>query len=299
MKPFGNEVLPIILLGGYGQLGTALSRVLGERAVPLTRQEADLLNAHQLFATLDELSPGTVINCAAYNFVDRAEEEPEAAYALNADAPGRLAEWCNRRGVPLVHISSDYVFGGDASKTTPFTEDDEPAPLSQYGRSKLQGEQNVQSACRRHFVLRTCGLYGPRRSPGKGNFVETMLRLGETRKELSVVDDQVCTPTYALDLAEAIATLIDTSKYGLYHATNSGETSWCRFAAEIFRQSGRDITVTPITSEEYQAAAARPSYSVLSCGKLESVTGRQFRDWESALSDYLNSRSGTILGENR
>lgn len=291
--------MPIILLGGYGQLGTALARVLGAQAVSLSRNEADLLHSGELFAKLESLSADTLINCAAYNFVDRAEEEPEAAFALNADAPGRLAEWCDRRDVPLVHISSDYVFGGDASRETPYTEEDEPAPLSQYGRSKLQGEKNVRSGCRRHFVLRTCGLYGPRRSPGKGNFVETMLKLAETRNELAVVDDQLCTPTFALDLAGMIAALIGTTGYGLYHATNCGETTWCRFAAEIFRQSRLDTKVKPIATEDFGAAAARPRYSVLNCGKLQNVTGRAFRDWKPALSDYLKSRSGNILGENR
>lgn len=289
----------IILLGGYGQLGTALSRVLGRKALTVPREEADLLQPDQLFTKLDTLAPDAVINCAAYNFVDRAEDEPEAAFALNAEAPGRLADWCRQQDVPLVHVSSDYVFGGEESRVAPFTEEDEPAPLSQYGRSKLAGEQNVQAACRRHFIIRTCGLYGPRRSAGKGNFVETMLQLAETRSELSVVDDQICTPTYTLDLAEMIAALIPTSEYGLYHATNSGATSWCQFAAEIFRHSGRDIAVKPISSQEYGAAAARPRYSVLDCARIEHITSRRLRDWKSALSDYLNSRSDNNFGENR
>jgi len=126
-----------------------------------------------------------------------------------------------------------------------------------------------------------------------------MQKLADTRNELSIVDDQVCTPTYALDLAEMIAALIGTSEYGLYHGTNSGQTTWCGFAVEIFRQSGRNVRVLPVTSEQYGAAAARPRYSVLDCSQLESVTGRRFRDWKSALSDYLNSRPDSILRENR
>lgn len=288
----------IILLGGYGQLGTALSQVLGAQAHPLTREEADLLQHDRLCSTLDALSPETIINCAAYNAVDRAEEDPEAAFALNADAPGRLAEWCQLRDIPLVHISSDYVFGGDESRETPYTEEDEPAPLSQYGRSKLAGEQNVRAGCSRHFVIRTCGLYGRRRSTGKGNFVETMLNLAETRSELSVVDDQVCTPTYVLDLAETIASLIQTSEYGLYHATNSGQTTWCRFAREIFRQSWVPVDVRPITSDEFGAAARRPGYSVLDSSKIERLTGNVARDWESALTAYLLAKLDDNFGEN-
>lgn len=289
----------IILLGGYGQLGTALTQVLGAQALPLMHEEADLLQHDSLVSKLDSLSPDTVINCAAYNAVDRAEEEPEAAFALNAEAPGRLAEWCRDRDIPLVHISSDYVFGGDESRDTPYTEEDEPAPLSQYGFSKLAGEQIVRAACPRHFILRTCGLYGPRRSAGKGNFVETMLKLAETKSELSVVDDQVCTPTYTLDLAEAIASLIQTTEYGLYHITNSGQTSWREFAREIYRQAGIPMSVRPITSDEFGAPARRPGYSVLDSSRIERVTGSALRGWKMALSAYFLSKRERNVGENR
>jgi dTDP-4-dehydrorhamnose reductase len=173
----------------------------------------------------------------------------------------------------------------------PYTELDLPGPLSEYARSKLAGENFVRAACPKHFVVRTCGLYGKASSPGKGNFVETMLRLGRERGAVSVVDDQWCTPTSAADLAEAIAELISTNKYGLYHATNSGSTTWCGFATEIFRLAGLAVELKPITTAQFGARAGRPAYSVLEGSKLAATIGRPMRPWQAALEEYLRSRS--------
>jgi dTDP-4-dehydrorhamnose reductase len=285
--------MTVAITGGYGQLGTALQRVLGERCVPLSRTDCDLLHFEEAERSLDEIQPRAIVNCAAYNFVDKAEAEREPAFALNSKAPGRLVEFCERRGIVLVHISTDYVFGrdnlGDEISRRPFDEETVPLPDSIYGTSKLAGEKLVRERCAKHFVLRTCGLYGNRLSQGKGNFVETMLRLGAERDEVKVVNDQLCTPTSAADLAEAIAEVLETDEYGLYHATNSGETTWFDFAREIFRLKKMNVQVEPISSEQFGAAAPRPSYSVLDCHKLTRMLGRELPPWEEALVRYLSA----------
>lgn len=276
-----------VILGAYGQLGTALEATADREVISLTREQADLTQPSHVCKVLDSMNPEIVINCAAYNQVDQAQVEIETAKAINADAPRQLAEWCDRRDAVFVHFSTDYVFGGDLARRTPYTEEDQPAPLSVYGETKLAGEQNVQAACAKFFVLRTCGLYGSRRSAGKGNFVETMLKLSETRDKLNVVDDQECTPTSAIDLARMTWALIGTSAFGLYHATNSGSTTWCGLAREIFRLRNRSTEVRAISSQEFGAAAPRPNYSVLDCSKLVAATKFSVPTWETALESYL------------
>jgi dTDP-4-dehydrorhamnose reductase len=279
-----------ILIGAGGQLGTALTVLFKGRVVPVGRDMLDMSDATQIRRAIPELKPELVINASAYNFVDRAEDEPDQAYAVNATGPRVLAETCSQLGVPLVHVSTDYVFGGVREPSAPYFETDSPSPNSQYSRSKREGEEFVQAECPRHFVVRTCGLYGKANSPGKGNFVQTMLRLGRERGAVSVVDDQTCTPTAAVDLAAAIGELVPTRKFGLYHATNAGQTTWCGFAKEIFRQAGMNVAVTPITTAQFKAKAARPSYSVLDGAKLAGVIGHAQRPWQAALADYLKNR---------
>jgi dTDP-4-dehydrorhamnose reductase len=255
--------------------------------VSLGRDVVDLADADCVNDALLAASPELVINAAAYNFVDRAEDEHEQAFAVNARGPWALARACAALDVPLVHVSSDYVFGRDMQRAAPYTESDAPGPMNEYGRCKLAGESFVQAVCPKHYVLRTCGLYGRAVSAGKGNFVVTMLRLGRDRGTVSVVDDQWCTPTSAGDLAGWIAELIVTNKYGLYHATNSGSTTWCRLATEIFRCAGMTVEVLPITTAQFGARANRPGYSVLDCSKLTAAIGRSLRPWKAALAEYL------------
>jgi dTDP-4-dehydrorhamnose reductase len=237
---------------------------------------------------LDAVQPNAVINAAAYNMVDLAEDEPELAHTVNALGPRALAKYCAARDIPLLHVSSDYVFGLDDNRKTPYREDDATGPLSVYGTSKLAGEFFVRSVCPRHFVVRTCGLYG--RNAPHGNFVETMLRLAGQGKKLRVVDDQRCTPTSTLHLAGAIRDLLSTTSYGIYHATNSGDATWYQFAAEIFRQMKLDVDLTPITTAEYGARAKRPAYSVLDCSRLRSAIGYELPMWKDAFKAYLASR---------
>jgi dTDP-4-dehydrorhamnose reductase len=238
-----------------------------------------------------------IVNCAAYNFVDRAESEPEAAFRSNAWGIRELARASRDLGCRLVHLSTDYVFGLDADRRTPLTEDDAPGPVSVYGLSKLAGEYLVRSVCPHHLVVRTCGLYGVWGSGGKGgNFVETILRVAGQGKPLRVVNDQRCTPTYAADLAEAVASLIEREAEGLYHVTSAGDCTWYELASEVFRQAGVKADLTPITSSEYGAEAQRPAYSVLATDKLSRIGISRPRHWVDALAAYLRERTGRKSG---
>lgn len=281
----------IVVIGAHGQLGSDLLPLLGARGIALGHDQIELTEADSIARCLEVVQPDAVVNCAAYNFVDKAEDEPERAFAVNAFGVRNLARWCGARDVPLMHISTDYVFGLDATRATPWEETDPTGPVSVYGASKLAGEWFVRSACPRHWMVRTCGLYGSHAARGKGNFVETMLRLGRERPELRIVADQHCTPTSTADLASALVELLATDHYGVYHATNAGQCTWHEFAAEIFRQSGLSPRVIPIAAVEYGAKARRPNYSVLSHEKLRRAIGRELRPWQEALADYLARRS--------
>jgi len=279
----------IVILGANGQLGTALREILTD-AVALSHAELDITDEIGVRQRLGELTPQVVINTAAYNWVDRAEEEPEPCFAVNAFGPRTLARACAERGITLVHFSTDYVFGRDTSRTTPYQENDIAGPLGVYGTSKLAGEKFVQAICPQHYVLRTCGLYGWSTASGKQNFVEKMLALGEQRGEVSVVNDQTCTPTFTCDLARAVADLLPTGQYGLYHVTNTGAATWYEFACEIFRLAGRPVHVRPVGSHEFATAAQRPGYSVLDTGKITATLGRPLPEWRDALARYLQNR---------
>lgn len=279
----------ILVLGAHGQLGADLLRRLPLDTLAWGHSDLDLTQPDSLSSRLTEAAPRLVINCAAYNLVDKAEEEPEAAFAVNAFGVRQLARWCHASQVPLLHVSTDYVFGLDRV-AEPLPETAATGPVSAYGASKLAGEQFVRAVCPRSWVVRTCGLYGQHASRAKGHFVETMLRLASQRPELKIVADQRCTPTCTADLAEMLVRLIETDTYGLYHATNSGDCSWAEFATEIFRLTGAATKVIPITAAEYGAKARRPDYSVLDCQRIADVTGQSMRSWQAALADYLAQR---------
>jgi dTDP-4-dehydrorhamnose reductase len=280
-----------VVLGSRGQLGRDLCPRLTGDVTALTREHIELARPETIRNTLHDLRPDIVINCAAYNLVDRAETEAQAAFAVNAWGLRALAVVCQELDCTLVHFSTDYVFGLEGARETPYAETDAPGPISMYGLSKLTGEYLVRSGCQRHFIIRTCGLYGVWGSGGKGgNFVETMLRLAREGKALRVVSDQICTPSYTTDIATAVAPLIQTSQYGLYHVTNGGQCSWYEFAKTIFEHSGVRASLTPTTSEEYGAPARRPAYSVLAANAYRSLGLPPLRHWTPALSAYLAER---------
>jgi len=279
------------VLGAAGQLGRDLCPLLPGEVVPLTRQHIDLASPATIRPTLEAHSPDVVVNCAAYNFVDRAESEPEAAFAVNALGVRELARVCRDLDALLVHFSSDHVFGLDRERQTPLAESDLPGPVNVYGASKLAGEYLIRLTGPRHLIVRTCGLYGRHGSGGKGgNFVETMLKLGSQGKLRGVVADQVCTPTATTDLAQATVRLLEREATGLFHITNAGACSWWEFACAIFELSGLDVEVKRLTSAEFGAAAARPSYSVLALARWQALGLPALRPWREALADYLQGR---------
>ncbi|HTU17442.1 MAG TPA: dTDP-4-dehydrorhamnose reductase [Gemmataceae bacterium] len=282
------------VLGAAGQLGRDLCPRLPGEVIPLSRNGSpavDLSRPESLLALFDNTRPDVVINCAAYNFVDRAESEPQEAFAVNAWGVRELARLCRERDCLLVHFSTDYVFGLDAARRQPWTESDAPGPVSVYGLSKLAGEYLVRMSCPRHLVIRTCGLYGVWGSGGKGgNFVETMLRLSSQGKPLRVVNDQTCTPSYTVDVAETTIALLNAGQLGLYHVTNSGSCTWYELTRTIFELSGVQASLTPIPSSEYPTPARRPTYSVLDHAALRALGISSPRPWREALAAYLRER---------
>lgn len=278
------------ILGADGQLGRDLLPAL--RALPLRRADCDLARGDTIAPAVERAAVDVLVNCAAYNLVDRAESEPDVAFAVNAFGARYLAAACAARGTKLVHFSTDYVFGSvRAEPPVPLVETDAPGPVSAYGVSKLAGEHFALAASDRNLVIRTCGLYGAHGAGGKGgNFVETMLRLAREGKPIRVVDDQRCTPTYTVDLAEATKVLIERGATGLVHVTSGGECTWYEFAQEIFRLAGLKPDLAPITSAEFGAAARRPARSVLSNAKAHALGVPPLRHWSGALAAYLAAR---------
>jgi dTDP-4-dehydrorhamnose reductase len=284
------SMAPIAVTGAQGQLGSELCRQLGAAAAPLDLPTFDLADSTLVRRVLTELRARAIINCAAYTAVDQAERESETCYTINAEAVGVLASTAETLGCPLVQISTDYVFDGVTGRDVPLREDETPtAARGVYAQSKLRGEQ-LARRWPRHFVVRTCGLYGF--GERGGNFVETMLRLGNERARLRVVNDQHCTPTYAAHLASAVLYLLRAeAPFGTYHVVNAGSTTWYDFACEIFRQASVDVEVLPVSTDEYQAAAPRPCYSVLDTGKYNALGGPRLPPWPEALAQYLARRA--------
>jgi dTDP-4-dehydrorhamnose reductase len=272
----------LLITGANGQLGIAVNQILAGQyeMVNTDVAELDITDIVAVQKLVQEVKPYALINCAAHTAVDRCESEVEAAYRINALGPRNLAIATAEIGAKLVHISTDYVFDGTAGIA--YTEFDPPCPASVYGASKLAGEGFVKDFARRYFILRTAWLYGE----GK-NFVGTMLRLAEEKDTVAVVDDQIGSPTSALEVARAIGWLLPTDNFGLYHATCAGECSWADFAAAIFRRAGKQTQVKRISTAEYPTPARRPAYSVLRNYMLELCGGYCFADWQKALEEYL------------
>jgi len=288
----------ILIVGGSGQLGLELQRSFAgtNPMVAVDRETMDLSVPDRIRAMVAEVKPDVILNAAAYTAVDRAESEPEIAAAVNARAPRILAEEASKIGALLVHYSTDYVF--DGTKRGPWTEEDEPNPLSAYGATKLTGEEAIREVGGRYLIFRTSWVYGPH---GK-NFLLTMLKLGRERDQLRVVDDQSGAPTTSLELARATRTIVDgalagqfgaTEQWvGLYHMTCEGETTWYGFTHAIFARAGalmgkRRLEIQPIPTSEYPTPAKRPRNSVLSNAKLRERFGVALPAWETALDVVL------------
>jgi len=279
--------MKIALIGADGQLGADLMKVLPSPALtPLFYPEFDVTRPDLVKSVLSRLGPELVINTSAFNRVDDCEADPWPAFQVNALAVHGLARTCRDLGAVLVHFSTDYVFDGVRGK--PYTEEDPPRPLSAYGLSKLAGEYFLEKAWPRHFLIRTCGLYGVAGSREKGtNFVESMIALDKKGVELRVVSDQRMTPTATAELAPRVWELIQNGRFGLYHMTNEGECSWFEFAQAIFHMLGRPARLEPVSSDAFGAAARRPRYSVLENKNYRALGLTPFSPWEDALRAYL------------
>ena len=282
----------ILLTGALGQLGRAIQREYGDSVefIRTDMVEADGVKKLDISsqAALDEVmnaeKPDVIINCAAFTNVDGCEKEEDKAFVANAIGPRNLAIASNKYGAKIIHVSTDYVFNGNATK--PLIETDTPDPVSAYGRTKLAGENFVRDFSDRFFILRTAWLYGEGH-----NFVKTMLKLSETHDTVSVVKDQLGTPTSASELAKMIHVLEPTENYGIFHATCEGDTNWADFTEAIFKKKGIATKVNHVTSEEYKAmnpaSADRPHYSILEDRMLKLTSDYRMADWEQALDEYL------------
>lgn len=290
----------LLIAGAQGQLARAMIELAPAAedvtAFAVGRPALDLTAPASVLSTLADFKPDVIVNAAAYTAVDRAEQEPDAAMALNAEGPRRLAEAAARMGAILIHISTDCVF--DGTKASPYVERDETAPLSVYGRSKLAGEEAVRAAAPRHIILRTSWVF----SPYGSNFLTRMIKLARQQRELRVVDDRVGCPTYAPHLAEAIlgvaraATAAPREEiWGTYHGAGTDSATWCGFAREIMRLSGArggpSVPVVPITTAEYPTAAIRPVNSRLDCNKLATVFGVALPPWQQGVAACIERLS--------
>ena len=269
----------VLVSGSGGQLGLELAELLpqhGHEVVALSKGELDVADFGAVMLALEKHSPDVVVNAAAYTDVDGCETENDLAYSINALGPRNLAQLCEERGCDLLHVSTNYVFDGESER--PYEPFDTPNPISAYGRTKLAGEEYVRQLTNSWYVVRSAGVYG------RGhNFVRTMLRLGMEREVLKIKDDEYISPTYAVDLAEGIAEVIEAGRYGLYHLTNAGSCSWYEFAKEIFELAGVEVEVVPVPGSEYPLPAARPANGVL-----RALDGPELRHWRQALEDYLD-----------
>lgn len=274
----------IIVTGCNGQLGRAINVKYGNNTdIELVNTDVGELDITDIDKTIEfvrQVKPYAVINCAAHTAVDACETDVDNAYKINAIGPRNLSIAARETGAKLMHISTDYVFAGDASE--PYIEFDTPDPQGMYGKTKLAGEHFVEQFAKDYFIVRTAWLYGD----GK-NFVKTMLRLSETKDEIGVVKDQVGSPTSTLELVKIIDTLIWSENYGLFHGTCEGVCSWADFATEIFRLAGKNTKVKGITTEEYNAPGKRPAYSVLDNYMLRLTCGYIAADWQKALTEYI------------
>jgi dTDP-4-dehydrorhamnose reductase len=276
----------ILLLGHKGMLGSDLFLKLNmeHEVIGLDKEEIDIVSASECKAAIKDINPEIVINAAAYTNVDGCEMAKDECFAVNAEAVKNIAETCRNKNICIIHFSTDYVFDGTSKQ--PYKEDHQCNPVNTYGASKMAGERYLRSLSDNHILIRTSWLYGIK---GK-NFVQTILDKAKTTKKLTVVDDQVGSPTYTKDLAAAVDLLIEQNIKGIFHITNRGSCSWYQFAVKILQESGLDdVEVAPIKSDQLQRPAKRPAYSVLSMQKFIQTTGKTMQPWQLALQDYLKN----------
>ena len=275
--------MKVLVTGVKGQLGHDVVNELekrGHTAIGVDIDEMDITDAASVEHVIKDAAPDAVIHCAAYTAVDAAEDNEDLCRRVNADGTANIARVCKELDCKLMYISTDYVFNGQG--TRPWEPDDERQPLNVYGQTKYEGELAVEQLAK-YFIVRIAWVFGVN---GK-NFIKTMLNLGKTRDTLTVVCDQIGSPTYTYDLARLLVDMIETDRYGRYHATNEGLCSWHEFAVEIFRQAGMNVNVLPVTSDQYPAKAKRPANSRMDKSKLDAAGFERLPSWQDALGRYL------------
>lgn len=273
----------VLVTGVKGQLGYDVMNELagrGHEGIGVDIQEMDITDAASVEKVITEAAPDAVIHCAAYTAVDAAEDNVDLCRRVNAGGTENIARVCKALNCKMMYISTDYVFNGQG--TRPWEPDDKREPLNVYGQTKYEGELAVETL-EKFFLVRIAWVFGVN---GK-NFIKTMLNLGKTRNHLTVVADQIGSPTYTYDLARLLVDMIETDKYGRYHATNEGLCSWYEFACEIFKQAGMNVTVSPVTSDQYPAKAKRPMNSRMDKSKLDEMGFKRLPSWQDALGRYL------------
>ena len=276
----------ILVTGVKGQLGYDVMNELAKRGhtgIGVDVEEMDITDAAKVEQVIKASDVEAVIHCAAYTAVDAAEDNVEICHKINAEGTENIAKVCKELDLKMIYISTDYVFNGEG--TRPWEPDDEREPLNVYGQAKYEGELAVEKYLEKYYIVRIAWVFGVN---GK-NFIKTMLNLSETHDELSVVNDQIGSPTYTYDLAKLLVDMVETDKYGRYHATNEGLCTWYEFATEIFRQAGKEITVHPVTSEQFPSKARRPHNSRMSKDKLEANGFDRLPTWQDALNRYLKA----------
>lgn len=279
----------ILVTGASGQLGYDVERELERRGIEhlgTSSRELDITDRAAVEHLMQSYRPDAVIHCAAYTKVDLAEDEPERCWAVNADGTRNMAAACRKTGAKLLYISTDYVFPGAGERS--YETGDPTGPVNTYGRSKLAGELAVQSLLEKYFIVRISWVFGK----NGNNFVKTMLRLAETKAELSVVCDQIGSPTYTADLAPLLCDMVQTERYGVYHATNEGTCAWSEFAEAIFELAGRQVVVHPIPTSAYPTRAVRPLNSRMSKERLRDNGFQELPEWKNALARYLKEITG-------
>ena len=276
----------ILVTGVKGQLGYDVMNELAKRGhtgIGVDVEEMDITDAAKVEQVIKASDVEAVIHCAAYTAVDAAEDNVEICHKINAEGTENIAKVCKELDLKMIYISTDYVFNGEG--TRPWEPDDEREPLNVYGQAKYEGELAVEKYLEKYYIVRIAWVFGVN---GK-NFIKTMLNLSETHDELSVVNDQIGSPTYTYDLAKLLVDMVETDKYGRYHATNEGLCTWYEFATEIFRQAGKEIAVHPVTSEQFSSKAKRPHNSRMSKDKLEANGFDRLPTWQDALNRYLKA----------
>lgn len=285
----------VALIGSNGQLSSDILKINDKNHYfsisPLSHSDIEITDTGKTKEVLEKINPDIVINTAAYHKVDEAEDNSDKAFSINSSAQKNLAELASEKNWISVFLSTDYVFGLDETRKNPYTENDPTSALNVYGASKIAGENFTRYINPKHFIIRVSGLHGTVGNSGKGgNFVETMIRLGKEKGEVSVVDDQILTPTYTLNIAENLLALLKTNTYGLYHMTAEGQCSWFEFTNEIFRLMKMKVKVNPVPSSQFPTRAKRPKFSVLENSNLKKIGLNKMNDWKINLKAYLQEK---------